>query len=151
MKEIFRVFFGWFYWKWLCITHKISYKSVVLVLSNENINIDKYAIEYFDVFAKRKSVHNKKIIWVYEDPKTITNRTSFGDIELINIKEKMLCLLYDYYCFDKFFDNIVFTYTSKPDENMLQRVLDETEITEKDAVFLALFHLRQIPKEDVII
>jgi len=151
MKEILRVFLGWFYWKWLCIIHKISYKSVVLVLSNENINIDKYAIEYFDMYAKRKSVHEKKMIWVYKDPKTIANRMSFDDIELIKIKEEKLNLLYDYYCFDKFFDNIVFTYTSKPAENMLQRVLDETEVTEKEAVFLALFHLRQIPEEDGII
>lgn len=70
---------------------------------------------------------------------------SYDKRSIRHISKKRLELLYDYYCFEKFFDNIVFTYTAKPAENMLGRVLTETDVNETDAVFLALYHLRNVP------
>ena len=58
----------------------------------------------------------------------------------------ILKALYDYYSFDKFFDNIVFTYKTFPKYNLLGKVLNETSINEQDAVCLALYHLREVPE-----
>ena len=54
--------------------------------------------------------------------------------------------LYDYYSFMKFFDNIVFTYVDKPEDNLLGTYLEKTDVNEEDAACLALFHLRSVPK-----
>ena len=45
---------------------------------------------------------------------------------------------------DGFFDNIVFTYAFRPQDNLLGKVLKETQVNEEDAVCLGLYHLRAV-------
>ncbi len=145
MRRVLHIFRGYILWKLLCIKYAINYKKIVLVLTGENELLDKNAVKYLDVFCDRKGV-SKALVFLPQSNKIdwINEVSGFKDIQIVNIKDVDLDLLYDFYCFDKFFDNIVFTYTTKPEENMLGRVLAETEINEKDAVCLALYHLRYV-------
>lgn len=138
-----------FQWLRLCIIYKINYKKVVLVLTGENRILDYYAIAYLEYFVKRKyadeavilfhDVETKKMIKDFHFPFEV--KTVFYPLE--KIEE-----LYDYYSFEKFFDNIVFTYTTFPKYNLLGRVLNETAVNERDAVCLALYHLRTVIELD---
>ena len=63
------------------------------------------------------------------------------------VKEQELLLLYDYYCFEEYFDNVVFTFVSRPKDNLLERVLRETDVDEEEAVCLGLYCLRSADRE----
>lgn len=54
--------------------------------------------------------------------------------------------LYDAYCFYKFYDNIVFTYDSRPEDNRLGMLLEERLVGVGEAVCLGLFGLHQAPE-----
>lgn len=145
MKRILHIIRGYIWWKILCIKYAITYKKVVLVLVNENQLIDKNAVKYLDVFCDRKHVSKALILITKDIARDSVNIDRLSkDIQIKYISNKGLDLLYDYYSFDRFFDNIVFTYTTKPSENLLGRVLSETPVDEKDAVCLALYHLRYV-------
>ncbi|WP_026496488.1 hypothetical protein [Butyrivibrio sp. WCD3002] len=137
---------GWFLWKILRIKYGINYKKVVLVLSGENRALDMACIDNLPDFIGRKYAR-AAIIFYPEDVYSLGDfDISPGDnVKLISLPGGDISKLYDYYCFMKFFDNIVFTFTDKPADNLLQRYLDETDINEDDAACLALYHLRYVP------
>lgn len=55
---------------------------------------------------------------------------------------KMVSLIY------KFYENIVFTYDNRPEDNLLGDLLEEGLIDEKEAVCLGLFGLRKVPEAE---
>lgn len=134
-------------WCKLKILNRISYNKVVICLSNDSTELDKQVLKYLPEFMKRKQV-NKAIVF---SDKTIddANKCISINVEYKSITAIEMAKLYDYYCFNKFFDNIVFTYTDSPKDNLLGRFLRETEVTEEDAACLALYHLRTIPNNEV--
>ncbi len=147
MKRILHILYGWLFWRLFCIANNISFKCVVLVLNNENEQLDKYAVEYLDFFSNRKAAKKALIIWSDGETKEWLDKVKLSsEKKVIHVSFKNINLLYDFYSFYKFFDNIVFTFTSKPQENLLGRILNETDINEKDAVCLALYHLRYVPE-----
>lgn len=138
-------------WHKLCMTYKINYKKVVLVLINENSRLDYYAVVYLERFVKRK--YAEEAIIFFHDPESKKMIDGFRfpfEVKTIFYPLEKIEKLYDYYSFEKFFDNIVFTYTTSPKYNLLGRVLEETEVNEQDAVCLALYHLREVlnPKKN---
>lgn len=148
VRSVVRILYGWVYWHIFCLQNNITYKSVVLVLCGENHLLDKYSVKYLELFVKRKTADKALIIWSEQATEEWLKQFIL-QLERTKIKympEKYVKFLYDFYSFDKFFDNIVFTYTSKPKENLLGRILEETGVDEKDAVCLALYHLRYVPE-----
>ena len=141
--EVFR---GWCCWKWIKLRYHINYDKVVLVLSDENFELDKQAIIHLPDYISRKSAgsaivfckENKKDNW----EKMIRENSNTSVVALSN---RTITYMYSFYCFVKFFDNIVFTYTDIPKDNLLGTYLRQTDVDEKDAVCLALYHLRTIP------
>ena len=154
VKRVIRVLHGWLYWTWFRRFYQISYESVVLVLASEHKELDVWAVRHLDDFVKRKFADRAVVIY-YDKAGENASRQLCVSCRCVRLKLPItrVRLLYDYYCFDRFFDNIVFTYTSAPDENLLGKVLDETDITGEEAVCLALYHLREVPiwkgKKDV--
>lgn len=138
---------GYLFWRFFSLIHGITYRSVVLVLVNDNYELDRCAVEYLHLFMDRKKAKNGLILWTDSQTKVMLDEGNLPDgMAVRHIEESKLKLLYDFYCFDKFFDNIVFTYTDLPKDNLLGRYLSETDIDEKDAVCLALYHLRYVPE-----
>lgn len=150
MASVIHILHGWLYWRVFSIIHNISYKKVLLVLNNENPQLDKEAVQYLRLFVERKSARSSIIVWTEQSTKKWLDEIKLENNKIVYLPIQKIELLYDYYCFEKFFDNIVFTYTSKPNENLLGRILSETDIDERDAVCLALYHLRYVPKIKVL-
>lgn len=141
-----RILHGWLYWTYFKLLNQISYKCVVLVLASENKKLDVWAVRHLDDFVKRKCADKAMIIF-HDKAGQDASKELHASCSIVQIKLplKRIELLYDYYSFDRFFDNIAFTYVSVPDENLLGRVLSETDITEEEAACLALYHLREVP------
>lgn len=138
---------GWLFWKYLKIKFGINYKKVVIVLSGENEEVDRQAIAYLQNFMERKHA-NSAIVFckgqAKEETEQMIGKSRPVSVEVLTDEE--MAKLYSFYCFTKFFDNIVFTNTNTPKDNMLGRYLKETKVNEEDAVCLALYHLRCIPQ-----
>ena len=151
MYRILRMIYAWFCWNIFKIIHAITYKTVVVVLTGEDVMIDYYCIQHLNDFAKRKYARKKIVIYfeTVEDKRyknCIQSLKKSPETKVIKLSYKWGELFYDFYSFHKFFDNIIFTYTSRPEENLLFRVLKETNVNEEDAACLALYHLRYIPQ-----
>lgn len=147
-KRILRILHGWFFWSVFRLWHRVSYRCAILVLANENQDLDRWAVFHFHDFMKRKYADRGIIIWNGHGTEPLIQvKNPLGRIVLKQISANKIDLLYDYYSFDKFFENIVFTITAKPEENLLGRILEETEVNEQDAVCLALYHLRCVPSQ----
>ena len=139
----------WLLWKRIKRKYRINYSKVVLVLSGENRKLDKVCIDYLDDFVRRKYAKEALIFY----PENEYSKDEFGlvkeyRVEAVPLPQKTIDRLYSFYCFMKFFDNIVFTYVDKPTDNQLGRYLRETEVNEVDAACLALYHLRHIPLQE---
>ena len=146
IKEIKNIFLEYLNWLLFRIKYDINYDKIVVILTGENEKVDASALDYIEYYASRKSVNNAIIF--------ISNPNVYNSINVnnYNIKVKTYLIdsekirkLYHLYCFYKYYDNIVFTYTSIPSDNLLNKVLEETNINERDIVCLALYHLRKIP------
>ncbi len=141
-----RLLHSWISWKCFAKRNKIHYPSVVLFLANENIDYDRQAIYYFKYFMERKYSHKGIIFWSYEESKQMLETVKVEqNIEIKYIHKKILKKYYQYYCFDKFYDNLVFTFVNIPESNQLSYVLNTSEVNEEDAVCLALYGLGKIP------
>lgn len=149
-NELKEVISGWLYWKRLQLEYRVTYKTIVLVLVGDNKTLDEECIFYLDEIIERKYARKILIIYnenVYSQGQGYDLENTRGlDCTVVYLEQDRIALLYRYYCFVKFFDNIVFTYTDIPSDNMLGRYIEETDINEEDAACLALYHLRHIPK-----
>ncbi len=138
---------GWLFWQEVRIRYFVSYSKAIIVLSGENHELDRQILLFLPEFRNRKHV-NQIIVLCNENNliewSAIISNYDFAIIH--EMSENDMGKLYDYYSFIKFFDNIVFTYTDKPADNLLGKYLRETAINEKDAACLALYHLRLVPE-----
>lgn len=138
---------GWLFWQSIKIKYAINYSKALIVLSNENHELDKQILLHLTDFTKRKHVDCAVILCVEECVSEWTLFLSgYNCVHIDTMSEADMERLYDYYSFMKFFDNIVFTYTDKPEDNLLGTYLRETAVNEEDAACLALYHLRSVPK-----
>lgn len=145
-KQVLKVLKGSLFWNLFKLLNNVTYKVVVLVLTGENKKLDLYAVKYLEKFMARKGAKKAFIISVAFEPQIIEFVGENKNIFMKKMNSNKIKLLYDYYSFDVFFENIVFTYVSSPEENLLDRVLKETDVNEEDAVCLALYHLRCVYK-----
>lgn len=138
---------GWLYWWQLRIKLKITYHKVVIVLAGENRKLDKNVLAHLKDFMVRKYADRALIICKEEQKEDIAFLYKLEErISVYAIKTAKMDLLYSFYSFMKFFDNIVFTYTDRPGDNLLERFLNETDVDEEAAACLALYHLRCVSR-----
>ncbi len=143
------MFRKWLLWRKLKIKYRIDYIKVVLVLTGENKKLDQACLSHLDDFVKRKYAESVIIFYPAECYKDGDIRVESGyKVKLCPLSRAVIDRLYSFYCFMKFFDNIVFTYVDEPSDNQLGRYLRETEVNEEDAACLALYHLRYVPEHD---
>lgn len=125
--------------------YRVGYDKVVIALSGENRKLDYYTMVYLENYVKRKFASGAVILFNDRETKKMIDSFVFSfPVEIVFCPPDKMKRLYDYYSFEKFFDNIVFTYVSKPKDNLLGRLLKETEVNEQDAVCLGLYHLRKV-------
>ena len=145
-KRTFRIVKGWIFWLYLKIWYKIDYRTIVLVLTGNHDEVDYYCLKYLKEFISRKYAKKGILFCTYECYETVSELVRWNSaLRVIIMNTEKMSLLYEFYSFMKFFENIVFTYTDCPTDNYLGRYLRETDITAADAVCLALYHLRCVP------
>ena len=141
------IFRGWLFWQRVRIKYAINYSKALIVLSDENHELDKQVLLHLPDFTERKHVDCAIVLC---DESCVSEWTLFlsgnNSVHIHTMSKTDMEKLYDYYSFVKFFDNIVFTYTDKPEDNLLGLYLKETDVNEEDAACLALYHLRSVPK-----
>ena len=132
-------------WKKIKRQYKITYPKVVLVLTGENKNLDRACLTHLPEFMDRKYADSAIAFYSKEGCTGVDFSGLSGyNVSVVPIEEKVMSELYELYSFWKYYDNIVFTYTDRPADNMLARYLDETDVNEEDAACLALYHLRYV-------
>ncbi len=150
-KNVVRALHGYALWETVKIKYRIKYPKAVLALAGENARLDRAALAYLDFYVKRKFA--KEAVVLVKDRKTAkrVKRRIGGKCASFSIR---ICIcgparmekLYDAYCFYKFYDNIVFTYDSRPEDNRLGMLLEERLVGVGEAVCLGLFGLHQAPE-----
>lgn len=145
------VLYGAFLWRMLRLKLGIDYKTVVLILVNENRKLDYYALAHLGDYMSRKHAESAVVLFceneTYRMAKSVLGEYEGAgkEVRLCRCERKKVEAVYDYYSFHIFFDNVAFTYISRPGDNLLGRVLEETQVNEEDAVCLGLYHLRKVP------
>ncbi len=145
-KQIWHILHGYVYWTMMRIRYRLGYDKVLLVLAHQNEKLDYYALAHLDDFMRRK--YAKKAVVLYTDPvirDMVQTMQLAENVKWIRRSRKRVELLYDFFSFDKFYDNIVFTYIDRPKDNILDRVLEETAVNEEDIVCLGFYRLRTVP------
>jgi len=151
-KDIFQIVFGSIYWTGLVVKEHITSAKVVVVLTGENVLLDKYALMYLDDLIDRKRaseaiiVEQKGKTSIIEDAKIYHRHRA----KYIKVSEKWINGIYRRYCLSRFCNNLFFTYTDKTKNNQLGRFIRETTINEKDVVCLAIYNLRCVPEKEVL-
>lgn len=147
MKEINKVLAGIFFWNYLKLRDQLNYSKVVLVLTGENKDVDKYALIYLDAIIRRRNV-KEAIIYALNDEAVVFAKTELHSaypVIVKKVKPIIIECIYKRYTMEKFYKNIFWTYTYKTANNLIGRFMLETEINAEDVVCLAIYNLRQIP------
>lgn len=146
VKEMGFVLRGAAVWQMLRLRFGIDEKTVVLILTGDNRELDRYALLHLQDYMDRKFA--KKAVVICQDKETYARMESASLPEGVTLCEwsrKRVEKLYVFYSFYLFSDKIVFTYTDSPKDNLLGRLLRETVVGEEEAVCLGLYRLRRVP------
>lgn len=151
VNKIIRILLADLYWIFICIKENIDKRDVVLVLMGENKKVDELSLEYLDLFRKRRHARKAVVFVAQSETEKWKNKSGASEsIKIRGIKKKYILLLYERYCMNKFFKNLVFTSVNTTKENMIDRYLKESNITEEDVVCLAFYNFRGIPQRNEI-
>ena len=145
-----KIIHGKVLWDSISNEYEIDGSTVSLFLSGENKKLDKVAVELLPAFVERKKAQ-KAVIFIAKESQL--------DLELIDKNRypfptrvvaediERLQLLYEYYCFAFNLDNMAFTFLNHCHYNLMGRILNETDITEEEAVSLGVYWLRELPEK----
>lgn len=146
VKEMGSVLRGAAVWEMLRLRYGIDEKTVVLILTGDNRELDRYALLHLQHYMDRKFA--PKAVVICQDKETYAKTESAPlpeGVKLCEWSRKRVEKLYVFYSFYLFSDKIVFTYTDSPKDNLLGRLLRETVVGEEEAVCLGLYRLRRVP------
>lgn len=146
LQNIFKILKGYFEWFKLRIRYRINYQKVVLVLPEEDDELNYFALAHLENWLKRKSAKKAIILTNQNNVLEMAKALAYSfPVQICICNDEEIEHLYNYYCFDKFFDNIVFIYKSRPLDNLLYRIIKETSINKEEAVCLGFYCLRRVP------
>lgn len=131
------------------LRRKAGGSKIILFLTDENEKIDYYALIYLKKILLRKHFNGAYII---VNSKEKANRISKDvpedvDAEVEIMDQRKINNIFQCYRVMNADKNLYFTYTDKSKDNLLGRFIRETEIDEIDAVCLAIYNLRSVPRE----
>ena len=147
VREIMSVMRGAAVWEMCKLRFHIDEKKVVLVLTGDSRELDRYALAHLQDYMDRKFA--KKAVVIYQDKDTYRQIQPVAlpkGTQVCRWGKKRVQRLYGFYSFYLFSDKVVFTYTDSPKDNLLGRLLRETMVGEEEAVCLGLYRLRKVPK-----
>ena len=148
IREICSVTYGRLIWQKYKRRFCLDEHTVVLVLAGENRKVDYYALAHLEDYVKRKVASRGVILAADKRALGQARKMKFPfDTEVCRVKENEVLRLHDYYCFEEYFDNIVFTFIRRPEANMLWKLRRETEVNEEEVACLGCYCLRRMPEK----
>lgn len=142
IKEIIKSYLGKQLWNIIVKKYDINYNKVVIVLPEDNDEWNRTALKYLPNYMQRKSVEEAVII-VDNNKKNIEKNKIKCNV--VKLSSYAIRLLMQYYCFYRFFDNIVFFYLNYPRDNLTKLVLEQGNITMDEWICLGFYKLREVP------
>lgn len=150
LKQILHITYGYFVWLKYKLRFRMNEHKVLLVLTGDNKKIDYYALLHLGDYVKRKIADMALILVMDKEMLKLAKSMDFPfTAEVLQVKEKEILSFYDYFCFEEYMDNVVFTYTGRPKENLLWKLLEKTDIHEEEAVCLGYYCLRHVPVSSI--
>ena len=140
IKEIIKSYLGKQLWNIIVKKYDINYNKVVIVLPEDNDEWNRTALKYLPNYMQRKSVEEAVII--VNNNEKILNKIK---CKVVKLSSYAISLLMQYYCFYRFFDNIVFFYLNYPRDNLTKLVLEQGNITMDEWICLGFYKLREVP------
>ena len=123
--------------------------TVVLALAGDNKKLDNNALLLLPCFVQRKKAQRAEILVLTENEKwvrTIVKKHLYMiEARVKAVSRDVMIKIFDYYCFAFNLDNIAFTFLNHCHYNLMGKVLDETSITEMEAVCLGVYWLNELP------
>lgn len=145
VREMMGVLRGAVIWEMMRLRYGIDEKSVVLILTGDNRELDRYALQHLQDYMERKFADKAVVVCQDEEAYGQVGRMVLPEnVRLCKWNGKRVERLYGYYSFYRFSDRVVFTHTDSPKDNMLGRLLRETAVREEEAVCLGLYRLRKV-------
>lgn len=149
IRQICHITQGYLVWQLFRLRFWLNRRKVLVILAGENRKLDEYALIHLEDYVKRKTAVQAVILTADEEMRKRAAAVSFPfPTTVCRAGERELRLLHDYYCYEEYFDNVVFTYTDRPRDNLLGRLLKETDVEEEAAVCLGCYCLRKIPETE---
>lgn len=145
MKGLKLAWAGRTIWKRLKRRYHIDYSKVVIALPEGDVQWNQYALLHLKDYMDRKSAGAAIILCPSEEieeeirPYCQTNYTIVRECKADMIK------LNQYYCFFRFFDNIVFFSLGFPKDNISGEIIENGIITKEELICLGFYHLRSVP------
>ncbi len=138
-------------WDAMSREYRFDSKNVVLVLAGDNKKLDLFALDYLQTFVSRKKANRAEILLTDESyvADYLQRKNFLFPVNERKSRREDLSLLYDYYCFAFNLDNIAFTFLNHCYYNLMGRILNETDITEEEAVCLGVYWLRELQEKKV--
>lgn len=135
-------------WERIKSTLNITEDTVVLVLGDENKRLDQLCLDYLPNYVLRKNAMRAEILIFNEELKKSAQNKKYGfPFRVTLLDGEVLQGIYYYYCFAFNLDNIAFTFLEQCPYNTLGRIIEETDITEDEAVCLGVYWLRELQGE----
>lgn len=148
--QIGHVTHGYLIWLGYKLRFRLDQHTVLLVLTGKDRRLDTYALIHLGHYVERKIADRAVILTADGTAWEQASKIPFPfAVEVYRVKEQEISLLYDYYCFEEYLDNVVFTYIDRPKDNLLGRLLRETDIDEEEAVCLGCYCLRSVPRSGI--
>lgn len=147
IKEICKVLAGKFYWEFYRHKLHLDTSKVVVLLSGENEEVDKYAMLYLDNIIERKRAKSA-VVFVMDDTVMAEAKKCLDSkypVKLLKIRRNIIDSIYKLYMMDRFYPNFFWTFTDYTKSNLLGRFIREEGISAEEAVCLAIYNFRRIP------
>lgn len=148
LRQLFHAWKGWLVWKSWKLKYRINYDSVVLVPMEKDIEWNREALKYLPDYMERKRVTRCIILTADKQIEALYRNETAPGASIRNISSRQLDLILEYYCFCKFFDNIVFLSLDRPRENMSSLILQQGCVSKRELICLCFYHLREVPSHE---
>ena len=135
-------------WKSVSEKLSISDRTVTIVLSGENLELDQKAISHLKYYVARKKAVRAEILVCNEVSfEKVTKYPYDFPVNVTLMKKSELQAIYEYYCFAFNMTNITFTFLEYIEYNLLGRIIEETDLTLEEIVDLGVYWLREVIEE----
>lgn len=137
-------------WKGKCIWNKlkrklhINYDKVVIALTEDDEEWNRYALLYLKTYIKRKSAECAVVLHSENVAEEFIKKYAPERTVIFSVTKDDIIYLNSYYCLYNFFYNFVFFGLNYPKDNNSEQILADG-VSKKELICLGFYYFRNIP------